>query len=172
MKNISIRMLSLSGIFASLIFVFTAFVHIPLFYGYVHIGDAFLFLAASLLPTPYAIFAAVFGAVLADCLSGFAIYAPATLIIKLLCVLFFTRKKTQILAKRNLLALLPAAGVSIGGYYLFEAILYANYLTPAYAALGNLGQAVFSAILFVLLGSALDKIKIKEKLQLTTSAGI
>ena len=38
------KTLTLTGIFTALIFVFTAFVHIPSFTGYVHIGDSFLFL--------------------------------------------------------------------------------------------------------------------------------
>ena len=46
------------GLLAAIICLTTAYIfHIPLGgnNGYVHIGDAFIFLAAAILPTPYAI---------------------------------------------------------------------------------------------------------------------
>ena len=166
MKAVSLRYLTLTGIFTALIFVFTAFIHIPSYTGYVHIGDSFLFLAAGMLPLPYAMFAGAAGAALSDCLTGFAIWAPSV------TVLFFSRKNPRILGKRNLIALIPSAALCIGGYYLYEALLYGNYLTPAYGAIGNLVQAVFSSALFVLLGLALDKARVKEKMLLQRNTRI
>ncbi|CDG01693.1 ECF transporter S component [Clostridium chauvoei] len=49
----------LTALFAAIICITTAFIfHIPtgMNGGYIHIGDAFIYIAASLLPTPYAIF--------------------------------------------------------------------------------------------------------------------
>ena len=55
MKRKDLRLMCISGIFAALVFVVTAYLHIPTYNGYVHIGDAFIFLAACILPTPYAV---------------------------------------------------------------------------------------------------------------------
>lgn len=165
MKNPLLRRLTLTGIFTALIFVFTAFIHVPSYTGYVHIGDAFLYLAASILPVPYAMFAGAAGAVLSDCLTGFAIWAPGSAIIKTLTVLFFTWKKSTFLGKRNLIALIPAAALCIGGYYIYEVVLFGNFVTPAYGMLGNLVQAVFSSVVYLLVGGALDKMKVKQSLQ-------
>ena len=157
-----IKYITLTGVFTALIFVLTAFVHIPSYTGYVHIGDAFIYLAASILPLPYAMFAGAVGAMLADVVSGFAIWAPGTLIIKAVTVFFFTAAHKNIICKRNMLALIPSAVMCIGGYYLYEGLIYGNFLTPLYGMIGNLAQAAFSSVIFIAAGSALDKAHIKE----------
>ena len=101
MKRKSIKLLTLSGLFAAIIFVLTAYVHIPSHNGYTHIGDAFIYLAATILPMPYAICASAIGAMFADVLSGYAIWAPATIIIKILVALLFTSKNEKIVCKRS-----------------------------------------------------------------------
>ena len=158
----SLGKITLTGVFTALIFVFTAFVHVPSYTGYVHIGDSFIYLAASILPLPYALFAGAAGAVLSDVLTGFAVWAPASLIIKSATVLFFTWKKPTFLTKRNYLALIPAAALCIGGYYIYEVMLYGNFVTPAYGMLGNLVQAVFSSVVYLIAGVTLDKMKVKQ----------
>ena len=90
MKNKNIKLITLSGLFAAIIFILTAYIHIPSHNGYTHIGDAFIYLSASILPLPYAISASVIGAGLADILSGFAIWTPATIVVKLFVALLFT----------------------------------------------------------------------------------
>ena len=60
----------ISGIFTALVFVVTAYLHIPTYNGYVHVGDGFIFLAACLLPMPYSIFVGAIGAMLADLLTA------------------------------------------------------------------------------------------------------
>ena len=158
------KTLTLTGIFTALIFVFTAFVHIPSFTGYVHIGDSFLFLAASVLPHSCALYAGAAGAALADCLTGFAAWTPGSLIIKGVTVFFFTREESTFLCRRNLLALIPAAVLCIVGYYLYEAFLFGNFAAPVYGMIGNLGQAVFSSAVYLLVGKLLDRSKVKSRL--------
>ena len=61
----------MAALFAAIITVVTAYVlRIPTGNGYIHLGDSFIFLAASLLPLPYAIAAAAVGAGLADALTA------------------------------------------------------------------------------------------------------
>lgn len=159
MKKLSVRNLALSGLLGALVLVFTAWLHIPVGNGYVHIGDAFIYLAAVLLPTPYALLTAVGGAVLADCLSGYALWAPASLVIKALTVLLFTSKGTKILQLRNLLAPVGAGVLCAGGYYLYEALLYGDYATPLLSVPGNLMQSLCSAVVFYLIAVALKSRK-------------
>ena len=42
-----VKYLVLSAMFAALIFVLTAYLHIPSHTGYTHVGDAFIYMAAS-----------------------------------------------------------------------------------------------------------------------------
>ncbi len=156
--------MTITGIFTALILVFAAYVHIPSYTGYVHIADGFLFLAASMLPAPYAMFAGAFGAACADLLTGYAIWAPASFVIKAITVLFFTSKAPKILSKRNLFGLLPAAVLCVGGYYLYEVILYGSFSAPLFGMIGNATQAVFSSAVFLLAGASFDKAKLRERL--------
>ncbi len=157
-----IKNMCLSGVMTAIVYVFTAYFHIPSHTGYTHIGDAFIYLAACLLPLPYAIFVGAGGAILADCLTGFAIWAPGSAIIKAVTVLFFSEKTQAILSPRNTLALLPAAMLCTGGYYLYEAILTGQMVAPIAGIPGYLVQSILSSLLFLLVGWTLDKMNIKK----------
>lgn len=75
-KESRLRHMVLTGLFAALICLTTAFIlHIPVGNGYIHLGDSFIYLAACVLPMPYGIIAAALGGSMADLLSGYAIYA-------------------------------------------------------------------------------------------------
>ena len=109
MKKKSTRLLCMAAIFTALVFVVTAYLHIPTNNGYIHVGDGLIYLAACMLPWPYAVAVGAGGALLADCLTGFAVWAPASVIIKSVTALLFTSKSKRIMGMRNRLMLLPAA---------------------------------------------------------------
>ena len=156
MKDQKIRLMCIAGIFTAIVFVFTAYLHIPSHTGYTHVGDGFIYLAACMLPLPYAMFVGAGGALLADCLTSYAIWAPGSIIIKTVAVLFFSRKSARIISIRNLLALIPAWAVCIGGYYLYEALITGNFVAPLSGIPGYITQSVLSSILFVVAGLAMD----------------
>ncbi|MBO5908593.1 MAG: ECF transporter S component, partial [Clostridia bacterium] len=101
MKN-KIKLICITGIFTAIVYLLTAYLHIPSHTGYTHIGDGFIYIAACLLPLPYAAFVGGVGALLADCLTGFAVWAPASVVIKVLAVIFFTSKTEKTVCLRNL----------------------------------------------------------------------
>ncbi len=161
------KLLTLSAVLGALIFVATAYlprIPIPGGMGYVHIGDAFLYLAASILPMPYAMAAGAIGAGLADVVTGFAIYAPGTILIKAACVPFFTAKKNKLLCARNITAIVPGAVICVGGYYIYEALIYQSFITPAANLLFNLVQGVASAVIFVIMAFLFDRFKLGEQI--------
>lgn len=157
----------LTALFAALIFLVTAYIlHIPTpaTGGYIHLGDSFLYLAASVLPTPLAIAAGGIGEALSDALTGSIVYALPTLIIKSAMVLCFSAMGKKIITKRNIFAVIPAGVICIVGYYLTEAAFYHNFLSPLAEIPANLIQAGASAAIYILLGNALDKIKVKDSI--------
>lgn len=160
MKN-KIRIMCLAGVFTAIIFIFTAYVHIPNHTGYTHIGDGFIYLCATLLPLPYAIFAGAVGALFADLFSGYAIWAPGTVIIKAVTVLYFSRQG-KMLSVRNLLALIPAGLTCIAGYYLYEAAITANFVAPLAGIPGYVTQWVLSSAVFVVVAVIFDKLGFKK----------
>lgn len=157
----TVRYLCYSGIFAALVLVCTAFLQIPAHTGYIHVGDAIIYLAACLLPWPYAVAVGVIGCGLADVISGFAIWAPASLLIKGLSVLAF-RRQGKILCLRNMLALIPAWVLCIGGYYAYEVLITQNAIAPLAGMLGSTFQCLVSSMLFVFLGYLFDKLNIRR----------
>ena len=164
MKNQKIRLMSFTAILTALVYVVTAYLHIPTYNGYVHIGDGFIYLAACLLPWPYAIFVGGGGALLADCLTGYAIWAPGSVVIKAVTVLFFSSKGTKIITTRNSLALLPAAVVCAGGYYLYEILITGSFIASLEGIPGSISQSVASSVLFIVVGIAIDKMNFKQAL--------
>ena len=162
MKDERTRLLALSGLLTALIFIATAYIHIPTGIGYTHAGDGFIFLAAALLPKRYAVPAAALGAALADAATGFSIWIPATLVIKSLTVLPFSSKQGRVLTPRSYAALVPALILCAGGYSIYEALVLTDGSLSAALAAG-FSQVPFYAIqtaigaaIFTVIGKAAD----------------
>lgn len=162
-RDQKIKLMCITGVFTALVFVFTAYLHIPSHTGYTHVGDGIIYLAACLLPLPNAVFVGALGGLLADVLSGFALWAPGTVIIKAAAVFLFTSREKKILNFRNTVALLPASAICIGGYYLYESLITGNFVSPLAGIPGYITQSVLSSLLFILVGFALDKLGVKSK---------
>lgn len=161
--HINTKLITLSALFAAMTFALTAFVHIPTAKGYVHIGDAVIFISACLLPKPYAMASAAIGASLSDALSGYWIWVPATFLIKMLTVLAFT-SKGRIVCRRNIIAVIPALVLCVCGYGFYSAaVIYGSLPAGFVDAPANAFQTVASAAVFVSLGLTMDKAGIKKK---------
>ena len=154
----------LTALFAAMIYVITAFVKIPTLQGYIHIGDGLIFLAASLLPTPYAMAAGAVGAGMSDYLSGYALWVLPTVIIKAAMASVITSKKDTLINKRNLIAIIPAAAINIVGYFVASCILYGNIAAALSAVPTNFLQSLASALLWLVAGLSLDKSGFKKSL--------
>lgn len=166
-KQASVGLTVLTALFAALIFVVTAYLfHIPtpVTGGYIHLGDAFLYLAASILPAPYAVAAGGIGEALSDGLTGSAVYALPTFLIKSAMALCFTASAKTILTRRNFVACAAAGAICVGGYYLTEVFLLGSFAAPAAEIPGNLIQAAASGVIYLLLGRAFDRLKLKDGL--------
>ena len=167
--NKKTRLIVLSALLAALVFLTTAYIlHIPVGGngGYVHVGDAFIYLAAAILPTPYAMAAAAIGAGLADVATGAAIWAIPTMVIKPILVLFFTNKTEKIVNTRNIVATVLAGIVGTVLYMIAEGIMIGSMQAAFVMSLVGLVQPIGSAVVFIIVGLAFDKAKIKSKYHL------
>lgn len=166
-------MSAISALFAALCTVFVYFIHIPNgIGGYTHAGDTFVYLAASMLPTPYAAMASGVGFALADLISGYPHYMIPSALIRVLIVLLFKYKQEKILCKRNYIALPIAAVITVGGYAITKYFIYILMksegsqaaLAAAIASIpGNVMQCIISSALFIMLSLALDKLGFKKQ---------
>lgn len=166
-RNKKVYNIALTGVFAALITIFTAYIgHIPVGAngGYIHFGDGLIYLAATLLPMPYAMAAGAIGGGIADLLTAPA-WAPATIIIKALIVIPFTSKSITIVNKRNVAATVFAYLISATGYFLAEALLFGTKAAILTSFSGSFIQSAGSMIFFLLLGTTLDKAAFKAKVE-------
>ena len=90
-----LRYLVLTAIFSAMVYVLTSFVRIPTHQGYIHVGDGMIYLAAAMLPWPYAMLTGAIGAGMSDYLAGYPLWVLPTIIIKALTVLAFSRNKLR-----------------------------------------------------------------------------
>lgn len=161
-----IRYLTMAGIMAALIALMTAYVcHIPVGVngGYIHFGDSLIYLAAVLLPRPYGLAAAAIGGGLADLLTA-PMWAPATIIIKMLIALPFSNKSGRIVTFRNITASILAYFISGIGYFLAQYLIFGTWAVFLVSMGESLIQSAGSAVLFIILGLALDKAHIRARL--------
>lgn len=164
MKNKKLLKIVITAMFAALITGLTFFPKIPIpGGGYVHLGDAMIYLAASFLPMPYAMVAAAIGGGLADILSGYVSYAPVTVIVKALLTLAFTYKNEKILFKTNYIAPLAGLIITPGIYFCADAVLM-DVGAAVPGIVWNLCQAAASLVVFYIIGAAFDKMQLKNKL--------
>lgn len=168
MKNKHLRFIVIASAFAAIIFVATAYLpRVPILGGaggYVHIGDAFIYLAACVLPLPYAPLAAAVGGALADGLTGYVIWAPATFVIKALMTRPFSALSKNFVTPHNIIASAVAGLICTAGYYLYEALVISSFSVALASVPFNLVQALASAALYIVAGFAFDKLKLKQRI--------
>lgn len=128
--NTRTRKIVMASLLAALACVATMIIKIPSpLKGYLNLGDCIVLIAGWMLSPAYGFFAAGLGSALADLLSGYVTYVPATFIIKGLMA-FAALRGFQML--NNKIGNFPARIVSgivaeiimVLGYYVFEGFLY------------------------------------------------
>ncbi|MCE5343796.1 MAG: ECF transporter S component [Eubacteriales bacterium] len=159
--NATVR-LALCSMMAALIFVATYFIKLPMAMtnGYVHLGDGFILLAASLLGWG-AVPAAAVGSMLADLMGGYAVYLLPTFLIKAAVA------AVAVLALKNrhewlkVLGLVAAEAVMVGGYFITEWLFLGYGLAAASASLlGNVMQGLSGVVIGLLLIPLFQRIKL------------
>ena len=166
----SLLKITYTAIFTAIILLATSVIKFStgLGEGYIHLGDSFVYLTACILPFPYCLVAGALGGALADILSGYAIWAIPTMIIKMLNAIPFMlvcrkHKSSKILSKQTVLITFASGIITIFGYFVTECILY-SVASATLSLIGNTIQAVASGIIFVIIAKATDKINLKSKI--------
>ncbi len=165
MKNTTQKIV-MSALLAALVCVATMIVKIPSpLKGYINLGDCIVLLAGWLLSPVYGFLAAGIGSALADLFSGYVVYAPATFLIKgaMALVAYYgyklMSKKAKSIPSRIVSGIL-AEVLMIGGYFLFEGVLY-GFAPSAVNIPANAVQGAAGLILGTLLIRVFEKSKIK-----------
>ena len=155
--------ITFTALLAAIIFVATRFIQVPMpAVGYVNLGDAFIILAGWILPGWYGFLAAGIGSALADVLSPYVIYAPATFIVKglmaiLVRLIFKSFGKNTLL--KSIVAGFIAEVAMIAGYLIYESFLY-GFKTAVLSVPFNGIQGAVGLIAGVILVNAFSRTKL------------
>ena len=131
--------------------------------GYVNIGDALVLISAWIMGNPYGALAAGIGSALADILSGYASYAPATAVIKYAMAFFCALISTSMIrnnSKRflaHIVGSVVAEVIMIAGYFAYESTVLGYGLAAAASIVSN---AVQGGVCIVL-GNALIQVLLR-----------
>lgn len=162
--NKTTKNICFSAMFAAMIFALTM-IHVPIGAGgYIHVGDSVIYIAALLMGGPWSFISAAIGAACADLVSGVAVYAIPSAIIKVLIAVPFVliaKKDTKLLSIRTAAFTILSGVITILGYFLTDLVVYRAGAVADLPA--NVIQAVGSAVVFVILAFALDRADIKNR---------
>ena len=155
------RMLVMAGLFAALGCVATMVLQVPSpTGGYMNLGDTVVILGAYLLGPVYGAIAGGVGPALADLLSGYGVYVPATLVIKALMGLTAALLYQALGKKPWALVACGAAAeaIMVVGYWLFDGILMGSLAGSAAGIPSNILQGVFGGVCGAALVAALSRV--------------
>ena len=164
--------LTYTAMLTAMVCVATRLIRIPTMVGYTNLGDGFILLSAFLFGPFYGAVAGGIGSMLADIISGYAFYAPATLVIKgLIAVIAALLWKAM--SKRGgdkvwkkILASLVAEIWMAAGYWTFETLFLGEAKAALASVPNNIAQGLVGVVLGMVLYYALSKLPMWKKVQL------
>ena len=179
-SNNQVYALMLTGLMAAIVLAATSMFRIPVpaTNGYVHLGDAMIFLSVMILGRRNGTIAGATGSALADLLGGYAHWVPWTFAIKglmafafgtLLILMYSRRQETDITdstkAKDDaslisigmVIAMAISSLIMIAGYFIAQRIIYGNIAAPLAALPGNIAQAAAGVLIAAIVSAALKK---------------
>jgi uncharacterized membrane protein len=164
----------LTGLMMAMIVAATMLIVIPVPFGngYIHLGDAIIFLSVLILGWKHGAVAAGAGSAMADLLLGFAVWAPWTLVIKGIMgavMGLFIQKAMRKPGKSilgvplyQLFGMVLAGFFMAAGYYVAEGVIYGNFLAAALGIPWNIVQFGVGMVIASILAAALYKTPAKQ----------
>ena len=145
--------------------IFVLRIPIPFTQGYVNLSDGIIFIAIFILDKKHSVAAASLGCMMGDILSGFAFWAPWTLVIKSLMA-FVTglimerssrsHKHSNSNDRLVRLAAMAAGGILMcAGYLAAETVMYGSFALAIPGLPWNIGQVIAGMVLSMSIYSAI-----------------
>lgn len=170
--NDNLRLTVTTAVLTALVCALTIFpqIPLPLTRGYLNLGDCLVIISGWLLGPYWGAAAGGIGSALADVLTGYVHYAPATLVIKgamavaaaLIAALF-----THHITVGRFIAALTAEIIMSTGYFLYSwFFVTGNFETSLAGIPANLTQGIAGLITSLALITALDRTKALQRLKL------
>ena len=142
---------------------------VPMTKGYIHLGDAMIYLAVLMLGKKHGSAAACLGSALGDILGGYAFWAPFTLVIKFVMAFVagsviesHSRKYERGTFRRTLVYItgMSAGGLIMSaGYMVVERFMYGGWAAAFIGVPWNIGQFAAGIVIALAVYQALSKAK-------------
>ena len=155
-------------------------VPIPFTQGYVHLGDAMIFLSVLLLGWKYGALAAGVGSALGDILGGFAVWAPWTFAIKGTMAIIMGLFIAELIKNpghsmfgipvKQLIGMILGGLFMTAGYYVAEGAIYGNWVAPMLGVPWNIGQFTVGMVIATILAAALYRTPARKVFTYNTAA--
>ena len=164
MKQKNLQKLAISALLTAIVCVATYIVKIPspATNGYFNLGDCFVLICGWILGPVYGALAAGLGSALADIISGYMQYAPATFVIKALMAvaayyIIKTLNKKPLIGK--IIGGIVAEAIMVLGYFGYEAVILGYGIAAAGSIFSNVMQGVVGIIAGIAVATAIEKNK-------------
>ena len=164
MKQKNLQRLAISALLTAIVCVATYIVKIPspATNGYFNLGDCFVLLSGWILGPVYGALAAGLGSALADIISGYMQYAPATFVIKALMAVaaYFVVKalnKKPLIGK--IIGGIVAEAIMVLGYFGYEAVILGYGIAAAGSIFSNVMQGIVGIVAGIAVTTAIEKNK-------------
>lgn len=164
------REMTLTALLVALVFISTKFINfklpISINGGLVHMGNTMLFMSAIVFGSKKGAAAGAIGMGMFDILSGWAVWAPFTIVIRgimgyIIGTVANSKGRDGKSFVWNLTGIVIGGLWMLAGYYGAEGLIYGNWITPVTSIPGNILQIVFGAVIGLPLSAALKRINIK-----------
>lgn len=167
--NTNTKKMCIIGLLTALTCVATMIIKVPITAtgGYINIGDSMVLICAVFFGPEYGLIAGGIGSALGDLLGGYFNWALATVIIKgieglAVAKIAGTPNKGSFLNLRKVSACVIGLVWMVAGYFAADYIIGGSIAASIAGISANSIQAVFSFIVFIVLGFALYKAKIQN----------
>ena len=174
MKNDNVFRIVLTAMFAAMVCVTTICIQIPSpVGGYVNLGDTLVLMSAFLLGPVYGGLSAGIGSALADLITGYAYYAPGTLVIKLLIAVVAARVNRALISGtpnmkqplRYAIAGVPGEIIMVVGYLFYAWFCLSRGASALASVPGNIAQAAAGIVIAVVFTPLVTRPKeVRERL--------
>lgn len=167
MKNNRIQRLVVAALLAAMICVATMVIKFPIQAtgGYINLGDGAVILTGFVMGPVYGAAAAGIGSALADLFSGYAVYVPATFVIKA-AVAAAAGLAVKKVAETGIVKILLSACASellmVCGYFLFEWAILGLGVSAVQGLAGNAVQALGGVVTAAVLIPVIRRLDIRS----------
>ena len=163
-----LKTIVMAAVFAALTCAATMLIQIPtLTKGYVNLGDCVVLIAGWMCGAPWGFAAAGIGSALTDILSGYAVYAPATFLIKglmavIAAAIMYAFKEREFIGR--IIGAVTAELFMAAGYFLYEWIFITGSFEASVIGIPeNLIQGAVGVLASVSVMTALSRTKVLKR---------